>query len=259
MGRRRRAAADVSRQPRPGRAGPRWRAAAQPAVEARVRRGRHPRLPAVPRGESSAAADTRRNRVRSAVHADRLRQPQAGSPRSCTREPARASSRATGSPPDPGACGRACLTCEPRERRRPAPRPPRQVPPMRHAELLEPVRQRVARLALGVSREQTERAQPVEAVAPGRERHERRPPPRRSRVADAPAGRPRFDRAQREEDERNPLDQDRKRPRRPGQSAAPGGSENERAEVSAIRSASLWPPPAKWIAKSGFQPTNAAA
>ena len=29
--------------------------------------------------------------------------------------------------------------------------------------------------------------------------------------------------------------------------------------TSAIMSASLWPPPAKWIAKSGFQPTSAAA
>jgi len=29
--------------------------------------------------------------------------------------------------------------------------------------------------------------------------------------------------------------------------------------ASAIISASLWPPPAKWSARSGFQPTNATA
>ena len=132
---------------------------------------------------------------------------------------------------------------------------------VRNAELLDPVRERVARLPLGVARERAERAQPVEARN-ARSRADTRNTSDDSEAAmvDPPAGGARFDGTQGEEEHGDPLEQNRRRPtpaparlrgRAPARASAP--------RTSATMSASLWPPPAKWIAKSGFQPTSAAA
>ena len=119
---------------------------------------------------------------------------------------------------------------------------------MRDAELLEPVRQREARLLLGVPRQRAEGAQPVEAVPPRREREEAPAAPAKPAW---PTGR-RLARAshrpQQEEDERDPLDQDGERPGGPAQAPA-AAARTIAPSVSAIGIESLCPPPAKWIGK----------
>ena len=128
---------------------------------------------------------------------------------------------------------------------------------MRNAELLEPVRQRVARLALGVPCEQAERAQPVEAVAPASRARSRRLRPPRSR-----RGR-RGRRAVRASVARSAkktsgihLINTASAQAAPARPLRPPAASASAPSVSAISSASLWPPPAKWIARSGFQPTR---
>ena len=123
--------------------------------------------------ESSAGAGRRRSRARRAARGGRPRPPRAAPPRSCTTARATGSSPAAGTRRDRDARGPA----RPRARARPGPQRSATAASaerdrVRHAELLDPVRERVARLALGVPRERAERTQPVETVTPGRERHE---------------------------------------------------------------------------------------
>ena len=61
---------------------------------------------------------------------------------------------------------------------------------------------------------------------------------------------------ERKEDRRERLERGRERPERPPSALAPAATA---ASTSSIITASLWPPPAKWSARSGLQPRNATA
>ena len=69
-----------------------------------------------------------------------------------------------------------------------------------------------------------------------------------------------VDRPEDEEGGRDPLDPDGRDPGHSREVRPPARCERERADdEQQVITASLWPPPPKWSASSGFQPTKAAA
>src|SRR5204863_3266443 len=98
---------------------------------------------------------------------------------------------------------------------------------VRDAELLEPVRQRELRLLVRVPRQRAEGAEPVPAELGARNHYNDESGGGEAEVPDPPALRPRFERPQRQEDDGDPLDEDRARPRRSRPVAATGCCERQ--------------------------------
>ena len=209
-------------------------AAARPALAARLRAGR--------RCSSSGALPLERNRLPQQVGAEREREQLRAAVVLRGRERhrpddvpgrratawSRAAARSREAEPRASAPGLARKPGERRPRRR---RPRARARAVRQAELLEPVRQRVARLLVGVPRERPERAQPVDAVAPGREPRRRATAaaanprcPTRRRLARASSAR------ERKQDERDPLHEHRERPGDSRELPPPDAPRAERAE-----------------------------
>ena len=107
--------------------------------------------------------------------------------------------------------------------------------------------------------EREDRAGPGAAVEESGGERDRTGRAEQAAVAGAPPACPVLDRPQGEEEERDPLDEDRERPERPGALEAPGGRERQRGKDERADPRVVVAAAGEMHGEKGFQPTRATA